>query len=220
LISLSVGSLFGDAFIHLLPEAFDAINSISVSLYVLLGIVIFFVLEKFIHWHHSHDSNEMESLQEHCGESCTKVEPVGYIVLIGDGVHNFIDGVIIAISFLANPEIGLATTIAVILHEIPQELGHFAVLIHSGFTKTKALLYNFISALTALFGAIVALLFASRAEFIVPNLLALAAGGFIYIAGSDLVPQLHKKVGMKDSIVQLISILFGVGLMLLLLIIG
>ena len=213
LISLSVGSLFGDVFIHLLPQAFKSSSPVFVSIAILLGIIIFFILEKFIHWRHSHGDDVVESFHEHNNEHCDKVQPVGYVVLFGDGVHNLIDGVIIAASFLASPEVGLATTLAVVLHEIPQELGHFAVLIHSGFTKGKALFYNFISALTAILGAVITLLFVERLETSIPYLLALAAGGFIYIAGSDLVPQLHKKTGMKESLIQLISILVGIGLM-------
>lgn len=218
LIGVSVGSLFGDVFVHLLPEAYETDSTITPSIGILLGIIIFFILEKFIHWRHSHGDDVVESFQEHEGEKCEKVQPVGYMVLFGDGVHNFIDGVIIAASFLAGPQIGIATTIAVVLHEIPQELGHFAILIHSGFSKWKALFYNFLSALTAVFGAVITLLFASSIEASIPFLLALAAGGFIYIAGSDLVPQLHKKTGMKESLIQLVSILFGVGFMFLLLI--
>ncbi len=217
LISLSVGSLFGDVFIHLLPEAFKTASPIYISLSILFGIIVFFILEKFIHWHHSHGDDVVESFHEHEGDHCEKVQSVGYMVLFGDGVHNFIDGVIIAASFMASWEVGLATTIAVVLHEIPQELGHFAVLIHSGFTKGKALLYNFYSALTAVLGAVITLIFTNNIQTSIPYLLALAAGGFVYIAGSDLVPQLHKKTGAKESIIQLISILVGVGLMLSLL---
>ncbi|MEI8339664.1 MAG: ZIP family metal transporter [bacterium] len=214
LISVSVGSLFGDAFIHLLPESLKSISGTSAASFVLIGLLIFFILEKFVHWRHEHgdDLEETETHHEE-GEHCEKVQPVGYVVLLGDGVHNFIDGVIIAVSFLAGPAVGWATTLAVVLHEIPQELGHFAILIHSGFSKTKALFYNFVSALTAILGAVVTLVFVEKVTSAIPYLLALAVGGFIYIAGSDLVPQLHKKTGIKDSFVQLISILIGVGLM-------
>jgi len=217
LIGLSVGSLFGDVFIHLLPEVFEESSPMTVSLGVLTGILIFFVLEKFIHWHHSHGDDVVESFHEHKGDHCEKIQPVGYMVLFGDGVHNFIDGVIIAASFMVSWEVGLATTIAVILHEIPQELGNFAVLIHSGFSKFKALVYNFYSALTAVVGAVAGLLFMEKMESSIPFFISIAAGGFVYIAGSDLVPELHKKIGMKESFVQLISILVGIGLMLLLL---
>lgn len=213
LISVSVGSLFGDAFIHLLPEAFSELSSVWSASFVLFGILIFFLMEKFIHWRHEHGDDLEETVHHHNNEECEREQPVGYVVLFGDGVHNFIDGVIIAVSFLAGPAVGMATTIAVILHEIPQELGHFAVLIHAGFSKTKALFYNFISALTAVLGAVITLTFAGKTVVAVPYLLALAAGGFIYIAGSDLVPQLHKKTGPKESLIQLISIMIGVGLM-------
>ncbi|MFZ2039009.1 MAG: ZIP family metal transporter [Minisyncoccia bacterium] len=216
LISLSVGSLFADAFIHLIPEAFSELSSTTASLYILLGLVIFFILEKFIHWRHQHNEESVESLCDH-DEDCQKIHPVGYMVLVGDGVHNFIDGIIIAASFLVSVEVGIATTIAVTLHEIPQEVGHFAVLIHSGFSKLKALLYNLISALTSILGAILTLFWATQTETLVPYFIAIAAGGFIYIAGSDLVPQLHKQSKVGESLIQLISILVGVGIMLLLL---
>jgi zinc and cadmium transporter len=219
LISLSVGSLFADAFIHLIPEAFSKLSSTTASLYILLGLVIFFILEKFIHWRHQHNEETVESLCDHDDDNCQKILPVGYMVLVGDGVHNFIDGVIIAASFLVSFEVGIATTIAVTLHEIPQEIGHYAVLIHSGFSKIKALGYNFISALASILGAILTLLWASQTETLVPYFVAVAAGGFIYIAGSDLVPQLHKQSKIGESFIQLFSILVGVSIMLLLLII-
>ena len=208
LVSLAVGALLGDAFIHLIPEAFEKINNpIFLPLAIIVGILIFFVLEKALHWHHhpgfdDHDSHHL-----------------GYLILISDGVHNFIDGLIIAASYLVSIEVGIATTIAVILHEIPQEIGDFGVLLHSGYSKTQALWLNFVSALLALAGAAVALLLGASAAIIITWLLPFAAGGFIYIAMSDLIPELHKTKKLQYSLIQFLAIALGVGAMVLLLVI-
>ena len=206
MVSLAVGSLFGDAFIHLLPNSFEqAPDKLQASLAILAGIFAFFILEKFLLWRH-----------EHVLESAHKVHPVGYMNLLADGVHNFIDGAIIGSSYLASYEIGVATTLAVVFHEIPHELGNFFILLYAGFTKTKALFFNFMSALFAILGTLIALTVGSRVEQFAALMLPLAAGGFIYIAGSDLVPELNKEVQLSKSIVQMIAIGIGVGLMLLL----
>lgn len=206
-ISLAVGALLGDAFIHLIPEAFEnSSNSTIISLLIIGGILLFFIIEKFIHWHHHGEDKEEEY-----------IHPVGKLVLFTDGFHNFIDGIIIGVSFLVSIPLGIATTLAVILHEIPQEIGDFAVLIHSGYNKKKALFLNFISALTAVFGVIVALIFGNIAETFTTWVLPIAAGGFIYIAVADLIPELHKTKDLKYSISQILTVLFGVFLMILLL---
>ena len=206
LVSLAVGALFGDAFIHLLPEAFERGRSaLEVSLSCLAGISGFFVLEKFLLWRHDHEA-----------EHTHPIHPVGYINLIADGLHNFIDGALIGASFLVSVPIGFATTIAVCLHEIPQEIGDFGVLLHAGFSSTKALWLNFLTALLSIVGAVTALLLGSRMQHFPIVLLSLAAGGFIYIAGSDLVPELHKERQPKQAAVQLAAIMSGIGLMLLL----
>lgn len=206
MVSLAVGSLFGDAFIHLLPEIFaKSPTQLGASLYVLAGIFVFFVLEKFLLWRHRHDLGSEHS-----------IHPVGYMNLFADGVHNFIDGMIIGASYLVNRPLGIATTVAVVFHEIPHELGNFFVLLLAGFTKKKALLFNLLSALFAILGTVVALLLSSRVEHLASIMLPLAAGGFIYIAGSDLVPELNKEVTASKSIVQILAIGVGVGLMLLL----
>jgi zinc and cadmium transporter len=207
-VSLSAGTLMGDAFIHLIPEAYR-INGSSfyVSLYILAGIILFFVLEKILHWRHCHE--------EPCAEH---PHPFSYIILFGDGVHNFIDGMVIAASFLVSVPVGVATTIAVIFHEIPHEIGNFGSLIYGGLSRTKALLYNFLSALFAMLGAIVVLSInitdGSLTRFLIP----FAAGGFVYIAGTDLIPELHKHTEINKGIVQLLTFLMGIGLMLGLLI--
>ena len=208
LISIAVGALLGDAFLHLLPEAFEEAESSSlVSLLVIGGILFFFVLEKFLHWHHHGEDTEEER----------HIHPVGKLILFSDGVHNFLDGVIIAASFMVSIPVGVATTIAVILHEIPQEIGDFAVLLHSGYTRTKALFLNFLSALTALLGALLFFALGDIAETFVLYCIPMAAGGFIYIAVADLIPELHKTKRLRHSLAQIMAVLLGVALMYLLL---
>ena len=198
-VSLAVGALLGDVFIHIIPEAYEKMNDTTIISFLLIGgILIFFILEKFIHWHH----HTLEHAEEHHHQ-------MGKMILFGDGVHNFIDGLIIASSYMVSLEVGMATTIAVVLHEIPQEIGNFGVLIHAGYKAKKALWYNFLSALTAVIGAIVALILGSVAEDFAVILLPITAGGFIYIALSDLIPELHKNHS-EQSLVQVIAIMVGV----------
>ena len=206
MVSLAVGSLFGDAFIHLIPESFEKFEAkMEASLYLLAGIFVFFILEKFLLWRHQHTL-----------ESSNPIHPVGYMNLLADGVHNLIDGMIIGASYLVSLPVGIATTTAVVFHEIPHELGNFFVLIYAGFTKTRALFFNFISGLFAILGTIISLLIGSELEDFSRLMLPLAAGGFIYIAGSDLVPELNKESEVAKSAVQMVAIGIGVGLMLLL----
>jgi zinc and cadmium transporter len=206
MVSLAVGGLFGDAFIHLLPESFERLGSkLQASLYILAGIFIFFILEKFLLWRH-----------EHVLESDHSIHPVGYMNLLADGVHNFIDGLIIGASYVVSIHVGVATTLAVIFHELPHELGNFFILLYAGFTKAKALFFNFLSALLAILGTVFALWIGSEVEDFAMAMLPLAAGGFIYIAGSDLVPELNKEVEISKSVIQLLAIGAGVGMMLLL----
>jgi zinc and cadmium transporter len=203
LVSLSAGALFGDAFIHLLPEAVEASGfELIISIYVLSGIVIFLIVEKIIKWRHCH----IPTSKEH-------PHSFAYMNLFGDGVHNFIDGLIIGGSYLVNIQVGIATTLAVILHEIPQEIGDFGVLIHGGFTRGKALFMNFLSAITAIIGAIVALALSAYVEGLTLFLLSFAAGSFIYIAGSDLIPELHKEQKLGVSILHLIVFIIGIVIM-------
>jgi zinc and cadmium transporter len=206
MVSLAVGGLFGDAFIHLLPESFERLGSkFQASVLVLAGIFVFFVLEKFLLWRH-----------QHVLESDHAIRAVGYMNLVADGAHNFIDGAIIGASYDISLPVGIATTLAVIFHEIPHELGNFFILLYAGFTKTRALFFNFLSAVFAILGTIIVLLVGSRLENFSSVMLPLAAGGFIYIAGSDLVPELNKESKLGKSVVQLLAIGLGVGLMLLL----
>ncbi|OGI19347.1 MAG: hypothetical protein A3J06_01365 [Candidatus Moranbacteria bacterium RIFCSPLOWO2_02_FULL_48_19] len=199
-ISLAVGALLGDAFIHLIPEALDkSSNATATSVLIILGILLFFILEKFLHWHH-HGEDAKEG----------HIHPIGKLVLFSDGVHNFLDGIIIAASFMVNIPVGIATTVAVILHEIPQEVGDFAILLHSGYTRKRALVLNFLSALTAFVGAAAFFAFGELSKHLVGYFLPLAAGGFIYIALTDLIPELHKTKQMKHFFYQLAAVLLGV----------
>lgn len=205
LVSFAVGGLFGDAFIHLLPEAFENSSaSLVTSLFIILGIIIFFILEKFIRWHHCH-----VPAHEH------QLHPVVALNLIGDGVHNFIDGLIIGATYLVSIPLGITTTLAVVLHEIPQEIGDFGVLVHGGLSIKKALIFNFLSAVTSILGAIVALMVGSHLKGFTTALVPITAGGFIYIAGSDLIPELHQGCNVKISsaFLQLIFLLLGVAIM-------
>ncbi|HLF17394.1 MAG TPA: ZIP family metal transporter [Candidatus Omnitrophota bacterium] len=210
MVSFAVGALFGDAFLHLLPETFEEIGfNPTTSFLILLGIILFFILEKFLRWQHCH------VLTSHDHE-----HPVATLNLIGDGVHNMLDGMIIASSFMVSPTIGFATTLAVIFHEIPQEIGDFGVLVHSGFSIRKALWCNFISALAAFVGAFLVFIVGPQIENLSVYVLPVTAGGFLYIAGSDLIPELHRHdVRLAASFGQLASILGGIAVMALLLLI-
>ena len=207
LVSFSTGALLGGAFIHLLPEIIEELGfSLYVSLSLLGGIVMFFVLEKFIHWRHCH----VPTSKEH-------PHPFAFMNLVGDGLHNFIDGMIITGSYMVDLRLGLTTTVAVILHEIPQEIGDFGVLIHAGMNKVKALFFNFLSAVTAFLGVFVALIIGQNYETFIQMLIPFTAGGFIYIASSDLIPELQKTTDPKKSTIQLIGIILGIMVMMSLL---
>jgi zinc and cadmium transporter len=208
LVSFAVGGLFGDTFIHLLPEAFTKLGAnLTTSLYIIAGILIFFILEKFIRWRHCH----VPSSEGH-------LHPVVTLNLIGDGVHNLIDGMIIAASFSVSIPIGVATTLAVILHEIPQEIGDFGVLVHGGLPVKKALFFNFLSAITAILGALISLIIGPYIKGYTVSIIPITAGGFLYIAGSDLIPELHEGCDIKIStaVWQFVFIVLGVLVMALL----
>lgn len=213
-VSLAVGALLGDVFIHLIPEAFASGDSATISLLIIAGFLFFFVFEKLLHWHRGHEdeASEFHGVHDHPAS----IHPTGYIVLFSDGVHNFIDGIIIGVAFLASTHIGIATTIAIILHEIPQEIGDFGVLLHSGFRRGQALWFNFLSGILAVVGALTALIFGQSAETAIVWILPLAAGGFLYIAASDLTPELQKTKILHHSLIQLFVIAIGVASMLLL----
>ena len=200
LVSFASGSLLGGAFLHLIPEALSPYDE-SVFIVILVGIFVFFLLEK--------------SLWKHCHEKECPVHPFAYLNLFGDGLHNFIDGLIIAASFLVSIPLGTAATLAVISHEVPQEIGDFGILVYGGLSKNKALFYNFLTAITALVGATFMYVLYVFSPFI-PNmayLLAFAAGSFIYIATTDLIPGLRKERNLTISIVQIILLLGGITFM-------
>lgn len=217
LVSLSAGALFGDAFIHILPEVLEG-GSVLVASVALVGVLFFFVLEKFLHWRHSHGVNE-EGLDEVALHDHSR-KSLGALIFFADGVHNLVDGAIIGASFAVNFELGVATTLAVILHEIPQEIGDFGLLIHAGWSKTKALFFNFLSALFAFLGLFIFYLIGDNFENFTNLALAFAAGSFLYIAGSDLLPEMHRTREVKKSAIQLVALIFGAGLMYVLLLIG
>jgi len=207
MVSFAVGALFGDACIHLIPETFEKIQPpLTASLLLVGGILVFFVLEKFVRWRHCHVPEEDHQ----------HVHPVVTMNIVGNGVHNLIDGMLIAASYSVSIPIGVATTIAIILHEIPQEIGNFSILVHGGLPVKRALFLNFMTALTAVLGAVVTLLVGSQMETFTLWLLPITAGGFLYIAGSDLIPELHHEVDARTSLGQLFSIVLGVGIMALL----
>jgi zinc and cadmium transporter len=208
MIAFSAGTLLGDAFIHLIPEIVeDKGFTLLISSYILIGMGFSFTIEKIIHWRHCHHpTNENHP------------HPLTTMNLIGDGVHNFLDGIIIAASYIISIPVGIATTIAVALHEIPQEISEYGVLIYGGYTKKKALLANFLIALIAFAGAILTLTLSTNNLIIF--LIPFAAGNFIYIATADLIPELHKTPQIKESIIQLILFTLGILIMAWLLVLG
>ncbi len=203
-VSFSVGGLLGDALLHLLPESINLNNEINLSLFILLGIITSFIVEKYVHWRHCH----IPTSEQH-------PHPFAIMNLIGDSVHNLIDGLIIGASYLTSVNLGIVTTLAIILYEIPQEIGDFGVLIHGGFKIKKALLMNFITALTAVMGTIISLVVGSYATGLENFLLPFALGSFIYIASSDLIPELHKETEPSKSLVQFLMLILGVMIMYL-----
>jgi len=206
-VGFSAGALIGNVFLHIIPEiAENGGFTVTVALSIIAGIILFFVLEKIIFWHHCHMPPHTHHVHE-----------FAYTNLIGDALHNFLDGVIIGGSYLISIPLGIATTVAVVLHEIPQEVGDFGVLIHAGFSKFKALMFNFLTALAAVLGGIIALVIGVQSEILKQFLIPIIAGGFIYIAVADLIPELKKEERTKHSILQVISFCLGIGIMLALL---
>jgi len=196
IVAFAVGTLLGTAFFDLLPEAVNEIGEAAFT-YMLLGIVAFFVIERYIFWHHCHTHSH-------------EIKPYTYLNLIGDAVHNFIDGAIIAAAYLSNFGLGIVTTLAIVLHEIPQEIGDFAILVHGGMSTRKALLYNFLSAVLAIVGALLTYVLASSIQNVLPVLLAFAGGGFLYIATADLFPELQKEEDFKKLTVQTALMILGI----------
>jgi len=205
LVSFAAGALLGSVFIHILPEISEKKGlNLTNSLLILAGILAFFALEKIVCWRHCH----IPSSKKH-------PHSFGIMNLIGDGLHNFTDGIIIAAAFMMNVSLGITTTIAVIFHEIPQEIGDFSVLIYAGYSKKKALLFNFLSALIAILGTLFTLIIGSKFNHLIDYLIPVIAGGFLYIATADLIPELKKEQGIKKSFLQFISLILGVLVMLI-----
>ncbi len=205
LVALAVGVLLGDAFIHLIPDAVARHGSVSdVCLTVLVGVFGFFVLEKLVRWRHDHNVDT---------QPVGEILPLAKMNLIGDAMHNFVDGILIAGSFLADPVMGFTTTLAIVAHEIPQELGDVGALLRGGYTPRQAVLYNFYCSLTVLPGAIFTLLLSHVAASSLIVLLPIAAGGFIYIAASDLIPVLHERTSLTHLGGQSVSFAAGIGFM-------
>ncbi|MBI5227056.1 ZIP family metal transporter [Candidatus Micrarchaeota archaeon] len=198
MMSFATGSLFSAAFFDVLPEALAKAQSETVFTVVLAAIIIFFLLERTVHWHYQHNDHE-----EH-------EKPIAYLITIGDGLHNFFDGVAIAAGFMSSNALGITTTLAVTVHEIPHEIGDFILLIHGGFSKKKALVYNLLSGLTAVLGAVLFFFAAEHIKNLEVYGLAFTAGSFLYIAGTDLLPELHKEEDIRKSAAQLIFMIFGV----------
>lgn len=203
MVSFAVGALFGDAFLELIPESLEHFGGgMLAPALVLSGIVGFFVLEKFVRWRHCH----VQTSEDH-------PHPVVFMNLVGDGVHNFIDGLLIGASFMVSPMMGATTTLAVVLHEIPHEIGDFGVLLHGGLKPRKALLLNLASGVTSMAGGAAVLLIGGWCRELSYYLVPITAGGFVYIAGSDLVPELHHEESGKKSVQQLFWMLAGLALM-------
>lgn len=203
LISFAAGSLIGASFLHILPEVVEKSNNVEIFYFVVLGFIIFFILEKYFYWRHCHKGGKCE------------LHPVSYLNLVGDAIHNFVDGVIIGASFFVDIKLGVVSTIAVVFHEIPQELGDFGILLYSGFSKTKAVFYNFLISLTAILGSILGYFLSSYIENVFIYLLPIIAGGFIYISACDLIPEIHRERVITKSILSLILFVLGIVFMII-----
>ncbi len=204
LVSLSAGTMLGASFLHLLPEGVESLDTHLVFQLALASFIVFFLLERFLRWRHCHDEKHLTR------------HTIGYMNLIGDGIHNFIDGLLIAASFAAGDSLGVVAVLAIALHEIPQEIGDFGVLLHSGFTRTKALLANMAVSLTAVLGGVAGYFLSHSTEVFASYLVPVAAGGFIYIAGADLIPELKEGKTSKKTLATILMFLAGIILMMLL----
>jgi zinc and cadmium transporter len=207
LVSLSAGALMGGAFLHLLPEASEAMSIDSLFGVFLISFITFFLIEKILHWRHCHKAD------------CS-IHTFGYMNLVGDSVHNFIDGLVIASVFMVDVKLGIVTTLAVAIHEIPQEIGDYGVLIYAGFKRKMALILNYAVALTVVLGGIVGYLLFSSLEGFLPFLMPFAAGGFVYIAASDLMPEIRKESNLGKSIISFFVFILGIVIMYLVKFIG
>ena len=201
LVTFATGVLLGGALLHLVPEA--CASGINAPLWILAGILLFFVLEKYLFWRHCHDTE-------------CNIHPVRYLNLIGDGIHNFVDGAVIAAAFVADIKLGITMSIITIAHEIPQEIGDFGILVYGGYTRAKALFYNLISALSCVLGGILAYFLSTSINNLTSILIAFAAGNFLYMALVDLLPEFHKITKPKGSVLQFALLCLGIFFMWLL----
>jgi zinc and cadmium transporter len=208
LVGLAAGGLLGGAFFHLLPEAFEAFKKpLTASILLVSGFLMFYILERFLHWQHDHSSAISEN----------HIKPFGPINLIADAFHNFLDGILIGAAFYYKFEIGIATALSVLMHELPHEFGNFGVLVHAGYTPRRALVFNFLSACSSFLGAFAVLIFSNIAGILSVAVLPFAAGGFIYLAAADLIPELQREKAIIKSIYQFLALLLGAGIMLVVL---
>jgi zinc and cadmium transporter len=212
-ISFAIGALLAVAFWGLIPHAFEEIEPSqfqTLSGTILIGLLSFFILEKFLIWRHCHHNHCDAHNEGHESPEPKDHQAAGTLILIGDGIHNFVDGVLIAAAFLTDVQLGIVTSLAVAAHEIPQEVGDFAILLQSGFSKKKAIIYNIIASIGTVIGGVLAYFCLEDLHDLLPYFLALAASSFIYIAVADLIPSLHKKTDMKTSLQQIGLIMAGV----------
>jgi zinc and cadmium transporter len=215
MVSLSVGIMLATALLHALPSAFESgTDPRSLFACLLGGLLAFFLLEKFAILRHSHH-HEGDGHHHAHGHDANEAGKSGWMILIGDSMHNFTDGILIAAAFLADPTLGLLTGLAIIAHEIPQEIGDFIVLLNAGFSKKRAYIFNLICSLMAVLGGVLGYYTLGKASSLIPYVLVFAASGFIYIAVSDLMPQMQRRSTLKETIPQIILISCGVALVLL-----
>lgn len=218
LVSFAVGALLGDAFLHLLPKALhEGAEPVEFGAYALAGTIIFFLIEKFLRWHHRHIFNNIDDTAHH-EHHHAYIKPYVWMNLVGDGIHNFIDGMVIGGSYLISMPLGITTTLAVVIHEGAQEMGDFAVLMKGGLSRSKALFYNFLSSITAIIGGILTFVIGTRTENVASFLIPFTFAGFIYIATATLIPELHHEDTPEKLRAQVVGILLGVAIMTLLLI--
>jgi zinc and cadmium transporter len=198
LVSYATGTLLGAAFLGLLPEALEGSAPRTALATALAGLLLFFVLEQWVLWRHCHD------------EACEQHARAAPLILVGDALHNFVDGVVIGGAFLVSVPLGVTTALAVLAHEVPQEVGDFALLLDAGYGRARALAWNALSSSTTLVGGLLAWAALPHAQAVTPVLLALAAGGFIYIAAADLMPALHRRADWRAAVTQTVVVLAGV----------
>src|SRR3989338_1175969 len=207
LVAFSAGSLLATAFLELIPESYEAINTL---VFVIIGIIFFFSIEASIHWHH-----HLHDIGHHASKEMRKLHPVAYLTILGDSIHNLLDGIIIAASFLVNIPAGIATSIAIAAHEMPQELGDFAVLVSGGLRRSKAIMLNFVSATFAIIGGLIGYFLLNGIQSLIPFITSIAAGGFIYIAATDLFPKLQEEKHAVKTMLQIAGIILGIAIIAL-----